>query len=272
MTVNVLLILIVLAVVLARLKWRRCSRVLLASALVLLLAVGCGPLPIWLLARLQADYAAVAPIAWGQRNAIVLLGAGAVQVAGSGGVEASLYGYGRIGKAAQLYRECRQAGRECKVEVSGGDAQGLGQPEAAIYAGDLQRLGVDAGDLLLEPRSMNTWQNAQFSGPLLKAYGADQVLLVSSAYHLRRGTLYFAHFGIHVTPVRADYLDGMLSWLPLSYNFAVADLALHEYAGIARYRWYNAMGWNVRATARRFTVTYDSRITIRRTSLMSSIA
>ena len=248
MTVNVLLILVALAGVLALLKWRRCSRVLLASALLVLLAAGCGPLPVWLLAQLQSTYVADAPVAWGQRNAIVLLGAGTVRAAGSNEVEASLFAYGRIGKAAELYRECRQAGRTCKVEVSGGDARGLGRPEAAVYAGDLQRLGVDAADLLLEPRSMNTWQNAQFSGPLLKAYGADRVLLVSSGYHLRRSTLYFAHFGIHAVPVRADYVDGVLSWLPLSYNFAMADLALHEYTGIARYHVYNAMGWNVQAT------------------------
>jgi uncharacterized SAM-binding protein YcdF (DUF218 family) len=247
MTVNVLLILLVLAAVLALLQWRRCSYALLASALALLLAAGCGPLPIWLLAQLQSDRSAAAPIEWGQRNAIVLLGAGTVRAAGSGEVEASLFAYGRIGKAAELYRACRQAGRECKVEVSGGDALGLGRPEAAVYAADLQRLGVDAADLLLEPRSMNTWQNAQFSGPLLKAYAADRVLLVSSAYHLRRGVLYFAHFGIPVVPVPADHVDGVLSWLPLSYNFAMADLALHEYTGIARYHVYNAMGWNVRA-------------------------
>ncbi|EIL99810.1 hypothetical protein RHOFW104T7_07745 [Rhodanobacter thiooxydans] len=247
MTVNVLLVLIVLAAALARLKWRRCSRALLASALILLLAAGCGPLPIWLMAQLQSSPAAAAPIDWGQRNAIVLLGAGAERVAGSGKIEASLVAYGRIGKAAELYRECRRPGRECKIEVSGGDARGLGQSEAAVYA-DLQRLGVDAADLLLETRSMNTWQNAQFSSPLLKAYGADRVLLVSSAYHLRRAMLYFTHFGVHAVPVSADHVDGMLSWLPLSYNFAMADLALHEYTGIVRYHVYNAMGWNVAAT------------------------
>lgn len=248
MTVTVLLILLVLAGVLALPGWRRCSWALLASAVTLLLAAGCGPLPIWLLARLQSNHAASAPIEWGQRNAIVLLGAGTVRAAGSGEVEASLFAYGRIGKAAELYRACRRAGRECKVEVSGGDALGRGRSEAAVYADDLQRLGVDAADLLLEPRSMNTWQNAQFSGPLLKAYGADRVLLVSSAYHLRRATLYFAHFGIRATPVPADHVDGVLSWLPLSYNFAMADLALHEYSGIVRYRVYNAMGWNVQPT------------------------
>ena len=248
MIMNLLLILIALASVLALLRWRRCSRVLLGLAVLLLLATGCGPLPIWLLAQLQADVAVQAPIAWGQRNAIVLLGAGTVRVAGTGAVEASLFAYGRISKTAMLYRECRQAVRECKVEVSGGDARGLGESEAAIYANDLQRLGVDAADLLLEPRSMNTWQNAQFSGPLLKTFAADRVLLVSSAFHLRRGMLYFSHFGIDAVPVRADYVSGVASWLPLSYNLTMADLALHEYAGIARYRWYNAMGWNVRAT------------------------
>lgn len=248
MTMNALLILIVLASALAWLRWRRSSRVLFGLAVLLLLATGCGPLPSWLLAHLQAEVATDVPIVWGQRNAIVLLGAGTVRAGDAGAVEASLFAYGRISKAAMLYRACRQAPRDCKIEVSGGDARGLGQSEAAIYALDLQRLGVDPADVLLEPRSMNTWQNAQFSGPLLKAYGADRVLLVSSGFHLRRGMLYFSHFGIHATPVRADYVSGVASWKPLSYNFAMADMALHEYAGIARYRWYNAMGWNVEAT------------------------
>ena len=248
MTMNVLLILIVLAVVLALLRWRRCSRVLLGLAVAWSLVVGCGWLPNLLLTRLQSAYTADAPIAWGQHNVIVLLGAGTVRVAGTGSVEASLFAYGRIDKAAALYHACRQAERECKVEVSGGDARGLGQSEAAVYAENLRQLGVDPADLLLEPRSMNTWQNAQFSGPLLKAAGADRVLLVSSGFHLRRGMLYFTHFGIHATPVRADYVSGIASWKPLSYNFTMADMALHEYVGIARYHWYNAMGWNVQAT------------------------
>ncbi len=248
MILTVLLALILLSVLLAWLRWRRCSGGVLALALILLLAAGCGPLPIGLLGALQAEHAEHAPVSWGQRNAIVLLGAGTVRVVGSGRVEPSLFAYGRIGEAAALYRACRQAGRQCRLEVSGGDARGLGQSEAVIYAADLQRLGVDAGDLLLESHSMNTWQNAQFSAPLLKAWGADRVLLVSSGFHLRRGMLYFAHFGIRAIPVRADYVSGMLSWLPQSYNLAMTDLALHEYAGIARYHLYNAMGWNVRAT------------------------
>ncbi len=247
MTSNVLLLLVASGLLLAGLKWRRCSRALLALALAWLIAVGCGPVPGALLAHLQAGYGGATPASWGQRNVIVLLGAGTVRTAAST-LEASLFAYGRISKTAALYRACKQSGQLCKVEVSGGDAAGLGKSEASVYADDLRALGVDPADLLLEGRSMNTWQNAQFSVPLLQAQRADRVWLVSSGFHLRRGMLYFAHFGIDATPVRADYVNAIGSWLPSSYNFTVADLALHEYVGVARYQVYSVMGWNVKAT------------------------
>jgi len=247
MSLNVLLVLIVLAFASALLRWMRCSRALALLAVMVLL-VGCGPVPVWLLHRLQSPPIADTPVTWGQRNVIVLLGAGTVQPPGNGPLEPSLFAYGRIDKAAALYRACKQVSPSCKLEASGGDALGLGRSEAAVYAGALRQLGVEASDLLIESRSMNTWQNAQFSAPLLKRVDADTVVLVSSGFHLRRGVLYFSHFGIRATPVRADYVNGQLSWLPLSYNFSMADLALHEYTGIARYYVYNALGWNVKAT------------------------
>lgn len=248
MSLNLLLVLIVLAFAAALSGWKRCSRTLALLAVVVLLLVGCGPVPVWLLHRLQSQPVADTPVTWGQRNVIVLLGAGTVRPPANAALEPSLFAYGRIDKAAALYHACRRARSFCKVEVSGGDALGLGRSEAAVYAGVLQQLGVDAGDLLLESHSMNTWQNAQFSAPLLKRVDADTVVLVSSGFHLRRGVLYFSHFGIRATPVRADYVNGQFSWLPLSYNFSMTDLAMHEYTGIARYYVYNALGWNVKAT------------------------
>lgn len=248
MSFDVLIVLLALAVVASRLRRRRTARALCAVAATLFLAIGCGPVPAWLLARLQAPYAADAPIRWAPRNAIVLLGAGTLKVPGDGRVESRLFGYPRIVRAAALYRACKQVGNDCRVEVSGGDAVGTGVSEAAAYGEELQRLGVDPRDLMLEPRSMNTWQNAQFSAPLLEGYGAGRVLLVSSGTHLRRGSLYFAHFGIDAVPVRADYLSAHWSWWPLSWNFMAADVALHEYAGVVQYRLYEALGWNAPAT------------------------
>lgn len=108
---------------------------------------------------------------------------------------------------------------------------------------------MNAADIVLEPNSMNTWPNDQLTSGLLKKLDAGEVVLVSSDFHLQRGALYFEHFDVQAKPVSADYLAAMTSLLPLAYNFAVADLALHEYAGIVRYDIYNALGWNAARTA-----------------------
>lgn len=242
MTVLALIVLVALA---AGLAWRgrsRASAMLYALSLALFLALGCGPMAAWLLDGLQSDYRTKPSIAWGQRNAIVLLGAGTEKPADA--VEPGTYAYARIVEAAQRYNDCRKAAAQCRVIVSGGDAARHGMAEAGVYRGLLAGLGVDAADVLPEPDSMNTWQNAQFTSALLRRYDADRVVLVSSGIHLKRSALYFAHFGVAATPARADYLRAIRSILPLSYNFVLADIALHEYLGIARYHVYNLLGWN----------------------------
>ncbi|MFX8293402.1 YdcF family protein, partial [Acinetobacter baumannii] len=84
-----------------------------------------------------------------------------------------------------------------------GDARHHGEAEATVYRREIVALGVNSDDVLMEPKSMNTWQNAQFSRAALADYAPDRTLLVSSAIHLRRSLLYFAHFGMMPIPVRA---------------------------------------------------------------------
>lgn len=242
MTLTLFLILIVIGLVLFARRRIRGGMVLSLLALAWLFFAGCGPLTGMLLGHLQSGFAPdVAQ--WGRKNAIILLGAGTVR-SGAGVVEPSLYANGRILRAAELYRACKATGAECKVEVSGGDAMKLKQAEADVYAITLDRLGLPREDLILEANSMNTFQNAQNSKPLLMAYGADKVVIVSSGVHLKRALLYFAHFGIRGEPVRADYVNARYDWLPSSENLSFADFAIHEYVGVWRYHFYNAMGWN----------------------------
>ncbi|MEM5310723.1 YdcF family protein [Paraburkholderia sp. JHI869] len=244
MTFVVLLVAIVFAICFAALKWRRTSGAIYAAAFALFLAVGCGPVPAWLLTNLQSAYVTNPVMQWGKRNAIVVLGAGTEKVPGADLIEPPILSYSRIVESAALYRDCRSTAANCKVVVSGGDPLHHGASEASVYRGALLRLGVESADVLVEPDSMNTWQNAQFTSALLERYQANEVLLVSSGIHLRRSVLYFSHFGVDAIPIRADYLRAVFSPLPLSYNFAIADFALHEYLGIARYAVYNALGWN----------------------------
>ncbi|CAJ0790611.1 hypothetical protein LMG7141_02391 [Ralstonia condita] len=242
MSLAVLCVLVIVAMVCGAQGRRRAARALAGGAAALVVAIGCGPVPAWLLDSLEQPFEHAPQLTWGPRNAIVLLGAGTFRVGQT--VEPSLFSYPRMVQAAKLYEACRKSDNDCKIFVSGGDARHHGAPEATVYARDLIALGVDRTDVLLEPESMNTWQNAQFSRALLAQYGPDRTVLVSSAIHLRRSLLYFAHFGMTPIPVRADDLQATVSPLPLAYNFALTDFALHEWIGIARYHVYNALGWN----------------------------
>jgi uncharacterized SAM-binding protein YcdF (DUF218 family) len=244
MTLAILGAIVAVATLLLVFRWRRTGSALYGLALVLFLATGCGVLPQWLLGNLQASYIGKTPIEWKARNAIVMLGLTTERIAGGTIVEPGTFSYARLVKTVELYNDCRKTGTICEVIVSGGDARNHGSPEASVYQDALIRLGVNAADILVEPNSMNTWQNAEFTGPILKRLDAQRVLLVTSGVHLRRGELYFDHFDIPTTPVRVDYLAAMPSVIPLAYNFAVTDIALHETIGIARYRIYNALGWN----------------------------
>src|SRR5476649_1998765 len=117
MTLGVFVVVIVLAIGCAVLKWRRTSRTLYIVSVILFLAVGCGPVPAWLLGDLQSSYAVKPTIEWGKRNAIVLLGAGAEKIARTGLVEPETFAYSRIVETAELYNDCRKTKADCKIVV-----------------------------------------------------------------------------------------------------------------------------------------------------------
>jgi uncharacterized SAM-binding protein YcdF (DUF218 family) len=251
MILHILLLFILVALGCSLLRWRKTAWVIGILTAALFVGIGCGPLPVLFLRDLQAGYSANADLREARGTTIILLGNGTERFSGLDGVsiEPGPLAHGRITKAVELYRVCKQKNPACTILVTGGDPQHHGATEAGVYGALLQRLGVESGDLLLETRSQNTWQNAQFSAELLKAHPADQVFLVTSGVHLRRSELYFTHFGVHGQPVRADAVGAESGLVPTAYNLLVTDLAIHEYIGVWRYYVYEAMGWNVSATS-----------------------
>ncbi|MFL6605455.1 MAG: YdcF family protein [Steroidobacteraceae bacterium] len=247
MTVGILLLLVIAATVLTGVRRRQTAAVLFVITGVLALAIGCGPLPAITLKSLQTGYSDEPVRSWQPRAAIVVLGGGVQPVVDTKALEVPAIVYGRIVKTLDLYRQCKLTGQACSVIVSGGDPRRSGTSEAKVYGGVLVKIGVDPADLVIEGRSLNTWQNAQFCAAWLRDHPQDQVVLVTSGVHLRRSSLYFAHFGIHALPARADYVGAVVELLPQAYNFLLMDLALHEYSGLARYRVYEMLGWNIKA-------------------------
>lgn len=242
MTLPLLLAMLLLALGLARAGRRRLSRIGYALVVVLFLLAASGLAPKLLLGTLQAPYARRPVPQWAASNVIVLLTAGDTH-APYGPIEPGMSSYGRIVETVVLYRRCRQAGGNCRVLISGGDALHVGVPLAVTYARSLHELGVPVADMWLETRSLNTWQNAQFAQPLLSRLAAQRVWLVTSGYHMARAMLCFERFGIHASPVRADYLRPLRSLLPSAANVELTDTALHEYVGMAVYRLLDGLGW-----------------------------
>lgn len=244
MILAVLLLTAAIAAILAAYRFKRSSRVLYLVAIVAFLFVGTGVPANWLLANLQDDVP-VRNEQWGTANAIVLLGAGSVMT--DQGPESTVFSYGRLVKAYELYRSCKSRSDDCRIVSSGGDPRGYGKSEAELYAEALERLGAARADLIVEGRSLNTWQNAQFTAEILTGQQPDRVVLVTSGLHVRRSVLYFSHFGVRPLGVRADYAHTRVTLIPTAYNIMLADQAIHEYVGVLRYHVYNWLGWNVRA-------------------------
>jgi uncharacterized SAM-binding protein YcdF (DUF218 family) len=250
MSMPLVLLLVVVTAALNLLRLRRSARVLCVLTVLLTLSVGCGLVPGQMLKRLQVDYPDEGPPAWQARSLIIVLGGGIQQVADGHALQIPSLVYARAGKGLELYLQCKRAGGACTLLISGGDTQHLGASEAQVYAGVLERLGVDPGDIATEGNSLNTWQNAQFCAAWLHEHPQDQVVLVTSGIHVRRSVLYFSHFGVRARGVRADYIAASLSWVPQAADFFLTDLAVHEYSGLARYHIYELFGWNIEARRR----------------------
>jgi uncharacterized SAM-binding protein YcdF (DUF218 family) len=88
-------------------------------------------------------------------------------------------------------------------------------------------LKVPADKIVLETDSKNTYQNSLFTREKLKEIKAKRVLLVTSAWHMRRSLLVFKHMGVEAIPAATDYealsTRGMLSPSCLTYYLPTAD-------------------------------------------------
>lgn len=101
----------------------------------------------------------------------------------------------RVWHAARLFH----AGKAPLVIVSG-----LGDDHAAVPL--LADLGVPAGAIRAEAASRNTAENARGTAALLARAGAGRrIVLVTSAWHMRRARLLFERAGLAVIPAATDH-------------------------------------------------------------------
>jgi uncharacterized SAM-binding protein YcdF (DUF218 family) len=90
------------------------------------------------------------------------------------------------------------------IITTGGDPRS-GVTEAQAMAGWLLANGIPAWRIHPETQSDSTAQNALFATPIIKAVGAKDAVIVTSANHIRRGTADFEIAGIPVIGGTAAY-------------------------------------------------------------------
>ncbi|TAE31331.1 MAG: YdcF family protein [Cytophagales bacterium] len=149
----------------------------------------------------------------------------------------------RAGQALWLYKTCRVQ----KIIISGGQGNMVILTPSAVDEGQMVRsfletAGVRAGDIVLEPRSKNTYENARFSATVLREqFRTDACVVVTSAWHMRRAMACFQRQGLRVTPWPAAQLSERRAVAPGAYllpnekAFGDAQLLFREMVGYVTY-------------------------------------
>lgn len=123
-----------------------------------------------------------------------------------------------------------------------GSVRSEATPVAKRMAQLAQVTGVEPDAIRVLPDSFNTYQN------LVDLAAQDlhdrPVFLVTSAWHMPRALAVARALDLKVIPVAADYRGKRdltwWAWIPGNGGWPITQLALHEYAGLAYYRW---RGW-----------------------------
>ena len=117
-------------------------------------------------------------------------------------------------------------------------------PEGEVLAEWAIERGVPQASILLTSSVANTAEEAQAVAFLLSEQGIGEgtVLLVTSAFHMRRALLLFERANIKVVPYAVDFQTGedaeftILDLLPNAGSLAKSELALREFYGYLFYK------------------------------------
>jgi len=126
-----------------------------------------------------------------------------------------------------------------KLVFSGGSGKLFGGPAEADFVLPLfESFGIARERVMLEAKSRNTAENAQFTKELVPKSG-ERWLLVTSAYHMPRSMGAFRRVGFAVEPYPVDWRTGAednYAFSSLSAGLARTDTAIHEWLGLLAYR------------------------------------
>jgi uncharacterized SAM-binding protein YcdF (DUF218 family) len=176
----------------------------------------------------------------GAPDGIVVLG-GAIEPNLSAAHGVAVFGASidRVISAAGLARRYPNA----RIVFSGGNANLISSDaakEADFSVAVFESFGFSKDRLIMERRSRNTEENAEFSKTLVSPKNGERWLLVTSAYHMPRSVGIFRKAGFEVEPYPVDWrMGGRDDLLKFSAFFLAGlsrlDTASREWMGLIAY-------------------------------------
>jgi uncharacterized SAM-binding protein YcdF (DUF218 family) len=173
-------------------------------------------------------------------EAMVVLGGSVLPVdAGRARAELGRSTFARCQYAIEFYRRSKP----CPILVSGGKVDSdSSSPAVSILMRDFfLGQGVRPGDIIVEDRSLSSYENAVESARLLRAREIRKVVLVTEATHMMRAKGVFRRQGVEVVPAPCNFRAAKFDWSLFDFlpsPKAALDLqdVLHEWIGLAWYR------------------------------------
>lgn len=159
---------------------------------------------------------------------------------------ASFYNYGnfsstnRLSECIQLYKN----GLVKKLLLSGGS--GSLNPSALNESYEIKdyllKLGIPAEDIIVEPNSRNTYESSIAVGAILDKLKFNRVLLLTSAFHMRRAIACYDKQSIKVIPFSVDFIASyerrfsVKDIIPSSYALIMWQTLIKECVGLLVYK------------------------------------
>jgi len=236
--VSIAILLLILSWLLSFRAKRGWSRTFLAVGTLILLLTGFTTFGYALIAPLEDRF--TRPVEPARIDGIVVLGGGM-----DGEVNDVRGGWELNRSGDRMVEAVRLALRhpEAKIVIAAGPAALAMDQEPEAYAARrmFEGFGVAPERLILDDKSRNTEENAQFAKALTGTMGTETWLLVTSAFHMPRSVGLFRKADFAVVPWAVDYLasgnEGFRLKLDQSpENIAVASIALREWVGLLGYR------------------------------------
>lgn len=126
------------------------------------------------------------------------------------------------------------------ILVTGGAVYRGHVPEARTMASAIETV-IGYPVKWVEDAALDTADNASYSARILRPAGIDRILLVTSAWHMKRSQMLFRETGLIVTPAPIGFTGSlganwMTAMLPSTDGMSETARALHELMGLAWHR------------------------------------